>query len=168
MKMMISTLLIAGACSCAAQKLEVKIINRQESETDRSYMVAGQYTSQSTSAANCNVNSSDVNCNGSSHTYGYETPAYQVPFHVRGATFSLLLPDGRVAVVNCESKFAERMAGAQGNRRSCRIPLVDTLQVEFHGDKAKLEWTVSIDGKKMQSETYKVIGVLDKPTEDAK
>jgi hypothetical protein len=31
------------------------------------------------------------------------------------------------------------------------------------GDKAKLEWVVSLDGKKTQSETYKVLGILDKP-----
>jgi hypothetical protein len=43
------------------------------------------------------------------------------------------------------------------------MPLVDSIQVEFKGDSAKLIWPVSIDGKKMQSETYKILGVLDKP-----
>ena len=81
----------------------------------------------------------------------------------RGATFTLQLPDGRAAVVNCESKFKERMAGARGNRRSCRIPLVDNIQAEFRGDNAKLVWIVSLDGKKTQSETYKIIAILDKP-----
>jgi len=28
---------------------------------------------------------------------------------------------------------------------------------------AKLIWPVSLDGKKMQSETYKILGILDKP-----
>lgn len=78
-------------------------------------------------------------------------------------TFKLvLLPDGRAAVVNCESKFAEHLAGPAGNHRSCRIPLVDDFTVEFKGDKAKLVWVVSLDGKKTQSETYKVLAVLDK------
>jgi hypothetical protein len=81
-------------------------------------------------------------------------------FSVTGATFSLLLPDNRVAVVNCMSKFVEHFAGPAGNHRSCRMPLVDDLTVEFKGDKAKLAWSVSIDGKKMESETYKVLGVL--------
>jgi len=81
---------------------------------------------------------------------------------VRGATFALLLPDGRVAVVNCESKFAEHMAGAAGNHRSCRMPLVDDIEAEFNGDKAKLKWSVSLDGKKMASETYKILAVLAK------
>jgi hypothetical protein len=83
-----------------------------------------------------------------------------------GATFTLLLPDGRAAVVNCESKFKERMAGPRGNRRSCRIPLVDDIQAEFHGDNAKLEWVVSLDGKKTQSETYKILAILDKSKTD--
>jgi hypothetical protein len=55
------------------------------------------------------------------------------------------------------------MAGRAGNVRSCRTPLVDDIQVDFNGDKAKLIWSVSLDGKKMQSETYKILGVLDKP-----
>jgi len=67
-----------------------------------------------------------------------------------------------VAVVNCESKFAEHMAGAAGNKRSCRMPIVDDIQAEFNGDKAKLSWSVSLDGKKMASETYKILGVLSK------
>ena len=65
-------------------------------------------------------------------------------------------------VVNCESKFAEHMAGRAGNQRSCRVPLVDDVEAEFNGDKAKLRWPVSIDGKKTASETYKILAVLGK------
>jgi hypothetical protein len=81
-------------------------------------------------------------------------------FQVRGATLALQLPDGRVAVVNCESKFEEHFAGPSGNRRSCRLPLVDDIQAEFEGDQAKLKWVVSIDGKTMASETYRILAVL--------
>jgi hypothetical protein len=42
------------------------------------------------------------------------------------------------------------------------MPIVDELQVEFSGDSAKLKWPVSIDGKKLESETYKILGILDK------
>ena len=45
--------------------------------------------------------------------------------------------------------------------RDCRVPLGETLDVSFHGDNAKLFWSVSLDGKKIQSETYKIISVLD-------
>ena len=55
--------------------------------------------------------------------------------------------------------------GREGNRRSCRVPIVDDLEFEFHGDKAKLGWPVSLDGKKMASETYKILGVLAKSNE---
>lgn len=162
MKLGIAGLIMACAVSASAQKLSVKILNRQDYDTDYSYIVPGHFNSQSSSVVNCNGDS-NVSCNGSGTTTGTSTPAMQVPFHVRGATFTLLLPDGRAAVVNCESKFKERMAGPRGNRRSCRMPLVDEVEAEFHGDNAKLEWVVSLDGKKKQSETYKILAILDKP-----
>jgi hypothetical protein len=93
----------------------------------------------------------------------YDNVAVGKSFKVHGATFTLLLPDGRLAVVNCDSKFAEHMAGRVGNRRSCRAPIVDKIEVDFHGDNARLIWPVSLDGKKTQSETYKILGILDKP-----
>ena len=144
------------------QILDVKIINRQSSETDYTYVVPGYFTANSNTNLNCFGNVNNISCNGSATTTGLARPAQQVPFHVRGATFALQLPDGRVAVVNCESKFAERFAGARGNHRSCRVPLVDDIQAELDGDKAKLKWSVSIDGKKTESETYKILGILDK------
>jgi hypothetical protein len=45
--------------------------------------------------------------------------------------------------------------------------LVDAIQADLYGDDAKLEWNVSLDGKKMQSETYKIIAILDKPNDKA-
>ena len=166
MRLVIAVLILGCAASASAQRLTVKILNRQDNETDYTYLVPGHFNSQSNSNANCNGNDNFVSCNGSSTTTGSSTPAQIVPFHVRGATFTLLLPDGRAAVVNCESKFKERMAGPRGNRRSCRVPLVDEIQAEFHGDNAKLEWIVSLDGKKKQSETYKILAILDKPKND--
>ena len=121
------------AASASAQKLNVKIINRQNTEDTYDY------------------------------TAVYDNVAVGKSFEVNGATFTLQLPDGRLAIVNCASKFAEHMAGRVGNRRSCRTPLVDDIQADFHGDNAKLIWPVSLDGKKMQSETYKILGILDKP-----
>ncbi|MGA2965432.1 MAG: hypothetical protein ABSD64_04415 [Terriglobales bacterium] len=166
MKLAIAGLILVCAVSASAQKLAVQIINRQDYDTDYTYVVPGHFNSYSNSNVNCGVGDSNVNCNGSTTTTGSSMPAQQVSFHVRGATFTLQLPDGRAAVVNCESKFKERMAGHRGNRRSCRIPLVDNIQAEFHGDNAKLVWVVSLDGKKMQSETYKIIAILDKPKSD--
>ena len=126
-------LVISAAAAAFAQKLTVKIINRQDNAT--------------------NIVS----------TFFASTFYAHREFQVRGATLSLQLPDGRVAVVNCESKFAEHFAGPSGNRRSCRFPLVDDIQAEFVRDQAKLKWVVSIDGKTMASETYKILAILDKP-----
>jgi hypothetical protein len=139
MRLAIAAVILSCSASLFAQRLDVKIVDRQSNETDYTYIVPGHFTSQSNSSANCNGNDSYVNCNGSTTTNGYNTPARQVSYHVRGATFTLQLPDGRLAVVNCESKFAERFAGPAGNHRSCRQPLVDDVQADFHGDKAKLE-----------------------------
>jgi hypothetical protein len=166
MKSAILLLLLACPVSSLAQKLNVKIIDRQDHDTDYSYVVPGHVFANSTANVNCNGDANNVNCNGSSTTSGIGTPAYEVPFHVRGATFSLQLPDGRIAVVNCDSKFAEHFAGPRGNHRDCREPIVDNIQADFHGDKAKLIWVVSLDGKKTESETYKVLGILGKSRRD--
>lgn len=163
MKIAVISLILSCVTPSLAQKLEVRIIDRQDNETEYTYTVPGHFSSQSSASVNCNSSDNTVNCNGSGTTTGSSTPAHQVTYRVRGATYSLQLPDGRVAVVNCESKFAEHFAGPAGNKRSCRKPLVDTIQADFHGDKARLEWVVSLDGKKKQSETYKILAVLDKP-----
>ncbi len=135
----IAWLVVLGANFALGQKLNVKIIDRQDKE-DR-YDYAAVYNSAALG----------------------RTLAVGKTFSVRGATFTLELPDGRLVVVNCESKFAEHMAGRVGNRRSCRTPLVENIQVDFNGKKAKLIWPVSIDGKKEQSETYEILGIFDKP-----
>jgi hypothetical protein len=129
----VAGLILVCAASASAQKLDVKIIDRQDKEDEYDYAAV------------------------------YNNVAVGKSFKVHGATFTLQLPDGRVAIVNCESKFAEHMAGRVGNRRSCRTPVVDSIQADFKGDNAKLIWPVSLDGKKMQSETYKILGILDKP-----
>lgn len=121
------------AAYSSAQMLNVKIINQQDKEDQYDYAAV------------------------------YDNVAVGKTFTVQGATLTLELPDGRLAVVNCESKFAEHFAGSVGNRRSCRVPIVENIQADFHGDNAKLIWPVSLDEKKMQSETYKILGILDKP-----
>jgi hypothetical protein len=133
MRLAIVGLILACAPSASAQKLDVKIVDRQDKEDEYDYAAV------------------------------FNNVAIAKTFKVRGATFTLQLPDGRGAVVNCEGKFAEHMAGRVGNRRSCRVPLVDRIEADFNGDNAKLIWPVSLNGKKMQSETYKILAILDKP-----
>jgi len=134
-----SLLMLVVASLAQAQKVRVKFVSREDH--DSSYDYAGVYN------------------------IGGSTTATATTFHVTGATLTLQLPDGRRAVVNCASKFAEHFAGPPGNRRSCHVPLVDDIQAEFRGDSAKLSWNVSIDGKKSRSETYKILAVLDRPEE---
>jgi hypothetical protein len=132
-KSAIAAMVLVCSASVFAQKLDVKVIDRQNKEDSYDYVGV------------------------------YNNVAVGKTFTVQGATFTLLLPDGRLVIVNCDSKFAEHMAGRAGNHRSCRMPLVDTFEADFHGDNAKLVWPVSLDGKKMQSETYKILAILDKP-----
>lgn len=118
--------------SASSQKIDVKIIGRRDSDSDYVYVARV-----------------------------YDNTATATQYQLRGATFTLQLPDGRTAVVNCESKYSWV---AMEKSRSCRIPRVDKIQAEFHGDNAKLIWAVSPHGEKMKTETYKIIAILDKPT----
>ena len=100
-----------------------------------------------------------TSCNSSGDSTTTVAPPRQISYEVRGATLSLRLPDGRVAVVNCESKYAPR--GDYINRRSCRVPSADQFEAQFKGEKAKLFWRVGISGEKEKSETYKLIEILN-------
>ena len=145
--------LAVGAVS-HAQQMTVKIIDQRTSETSYTYQVPGRATSTT------NVGSNSITTNSV-----YTAPE-NVSFTVTGATLALLLPDGRIAVVNCVSKFAFRAGAPAGlpglaeDRRSCRMPIVDKIQVKFKGKGAKLEWSASVDGKKKDSETYKILGIF--------
>jgi hypothetical protein len=98
------------------------------------------------------------------YSYAFANGSYGLAqnLNLRGATLTLQLADGDAVVVNCTSKFQERFAGP-GNVRSCRVPLVDQFEATFDGDKAKLFWATSLDGKKVESETYKIIAVSKVP-----
>jgi len=144
----------------AGQKFDVKIIDRRDSQTGYSYVVPAHSTSVSNTSVDCSAGSGNVSCSGSTTTQGSSTPPHRIAYDVTGATLSLQLPDGRTTVVNCVSKY--KMRGDYINRRSCRIPYITDLQAEFDGKNVKLRWPVSIDGKKFDSETYKILAVLDK------
>lgn len=144
-----------------AESLDVKIIDRDNHDTFHSYVVPAHSSSSSGTNVNCIDTVAGVNCSGSTSTSGPSTPARSISYEVRGATLSLLLPDGRVVVANCDSKYA--LKGDHVNRRSCRVPLTDEIRADFKKDKAKLAWPVSLDGKKFRSETYKILAVFNSP-----
>ena len=121
MKALILAVAFLVGSAAFGQNMKVKVIDHQDSEQDYDYVFASQHYAVGGS------------------------------MHLRGATLTLQLPDGRIAVVNYESKFAEHFAGRAGNRRSCRVPLVDEIQAQFKGDNAKLSWSVSLDDSKTHS-----------------
>lgn len=146
-------MVLACPASVLAQKLDVKIFDRQDNETEYTYVVPGHFSSQSHSYANCNGNDNNLNCNGSTTTNGYSMPAHQVSYHVRGATFSLQLPDERIVVVNCESKFRERMAGPAGRRKE-NAAILDKPKVDPAISPNKMEAGPLNDKKQFQEEVF--------------
>lgn len=153
---------LSGLVGAQKQVMTVRIVDRRNNETHYTYVVPGYSRSVANTDVNCLGTDSSVNCSAATRINSANIPARTISFEVQGATYTLQLPDGRAVVVNCQSKFKERFAGPAGNRRSCRMPLIDELQAEFSGDKAKLYWPVSIDGNKVESETYKILGILEK------
>jgi hypothetical protein len=79
----------ASAQVATAQKLEVKIFDRQESATGYTYTAPAYFNSQSNSNINCY---GDVTCNASTTTSGLISPPRNISYQVRGATFTLQLP----------------------------------------------------------------------------
>lgn len=138
--------------------MSVKIVNRQDGEKAYNYSVAGRTDTTTQTHVKCRDGSRDVNCTKTRTTETQYVAPQQGSYSVTGSTLSLLLPDGRVAVVNCTSKLSLFTPGPQ-TQRSCRIPPVDVIQAEFKGSNAKLAWPVSVDGSKLDSETYKILTV---------
>ncbi|MGC9951772.1 MAG: hypothetical protein ABSF64_35945 [Bryobacteraceae bacterium] len=157
--------LLAGSAPIyAADNLNVTIIDCQDHDANYTYFVPGNSTSTANTDVNCSGNQASVNCSSTTRTSATTVPARSGSYDVRGATLSLQLPDGRIAVVNCDSKLNwTDFSRMDQVRRSCKIPPVNNIQAQFRGDKAKLKWPVSIDGSKLESETYKILVVLDKP-----
>jgi hypothetical protein len=156
MVMLVAVVIVCFAPVSRAQKkkMSVQIVNRQSSETDYTYTVPGY----ATSSCNASVygNTASGNCIASA------APASSGSYSVHGATLSLLLPDGRIVVVNCNAKPNWTDWSHPTAYRGCREPMTNIIDAEFDGDNAKLEWPFSIDGKKKQNETYKIIGILTK------
>jgi hypothetical protein len=143
----------------AADKLDVKIVARQDNASVYSYVVPGYSQTNTNANANCAAYPNSVACQGSATSTTSSRPTIAGSYQVSGATFTLELPDGRRAVVNCNAKTNWTL----GLRRSCRVPVVNEIKAEFSGADAKLFWSVSLDGKKFQSETYKIVAIIAKP-----
>ena len=84
----------------AAERIKVTIVDRQDSEQGYSYVVPAQVQTHSNTNVDCTAYPNSVGCTGTTRSTTTGTPAFQGAYSVRGATFSLLLPDGRIAVAN--------------------------------------------------------------------
>jgi hypothetical protein len=152
-------LLTLASCAPAttAQKLEATVLYRQDSDVNYFAVIPG-YTSPAVEHnSTCALDPDPAEC---SPTHNELLSAQgEVTYNVVGTTLSLLLPDGRIAVVNCVNKYSAK--GNYVNRRSCGMPMSEHVQAEISGKTAKLKWTVGNEGKNV-SETYKVLALLDK------
>ncbi|HTA79152.1 MAG TPA: hypothetical protein VK720_06370 [Terracidiphilus sp.] len=141
----------SAVLSASAQKLDATVLYRQNSDSDYRALIPGY---SDPASPDCAADMANADC--------YRPTAESGPFSydVVGTTLSLLLPDQKVAVINCVNKYSPK--GTYIARRSCGMPLVEHVQAEFKGNIAKLEWPVGPDGKKTESEKYRVVAVLDK------
>ncbi len=155
----IAALVIASMASAVrpafAQKLDATVLYRQNSDTDYNAVIPGFSNS-----TDCAANPTDPECSAATRTAPLNAAATEATYNVVGTTLSLPLPDGRVAVVNCVNKFSSRTSHIHS--RTCGMPMVQHVQAKFNGTSAKLEWPIGTDGKKLESETYKIVAVLNK------
>jgi len=151
---------LSSVYTACAQKLDVSVLYRQDSDVNYFAVIPG-YSSQAAAelSPNCALDRNPSDCTPDAEANGLLSSHGQVTYNVVGTTLSLLLPDGRVALVNCVNKYSPK--GNYINRRSCAMPLVDHVRADFNGKTAKLKWAVGSDGK-IESEIYKVVAYLDK------
>lgn len=158
---------IISAPAICGVPLDVTVIDRQERESAYTYVVPSRTTMVSSTSATCSGATLNTSCSATGSATGTTAPGFVGSYAVSGATLTLLLPDGRLVVVNCVAKVNWTEVSNPNFYRSCRVPLVNAIRAEFSGDHAKLKWPASIDGSKFASETYKILAILDKPQASA-
>jgi hypothetical protein len=148
--------------SAFAQKIEASVLYRQDSDNQYIAVVPGYSGPNGDITGACMLDPDPANCPAVDSASARGEANYMLV----GTTLSLRLPDGRVALVNCVNRYSAK--GNYVNRRSCGMPMVERVEAEFIGNSAKLKWQVGTDGKKTESETYKVVAMLEKRTENAR
>ena len=134
------------------------MLYRQDSDVNYFAVIPGYSSAATEGSPDCSLDPLSADCAGTARAGSSIAPG-DVAYNVVGTTLSLLLPDGRVAVVNCVNKYSPK--GNYINRRSCGMPMVEHVQAEINGKNAKLKWAVGTDGK-FETENYKVVVILDK------
>jgi hypothetical protein len=149
-------LVLGTTAGAFAQTFQVRIVDRHEIKTELSAAIPDS-SDQSKGDKSTTAKDGKTTALDKSGTTGDKT-AKTLSYTVTGATLTLELPDSRLVRVTCESKYALRFDYI--NRRSCRTPPADDVTAEFKGDEAKLIWSISLDDRKTQSETYTILNIV--------
>lgn len=156
----ILALTVAGVSSAKTIAYQVKVIDDVPSSTNYNWAISGSIT---------------TSCYGNTCATNWSDPSSGTS-QANGATLKLLLPDNRIAVVECDMKenvggsIALAIAAGMNNQsatpiyRDCRVPETgSTVTAEFKKNRVKLHMQdPSIDGSgRHHSETYVLIGILE-------
>ena len=153
--------LLIATCvqSVCAQKLDATVLYRQASDLNYFAVIPGYTVTPEEGGTDCSLEPLSEACASPSRANGAIASQNQVAYNLVGTTLSLLLPDGRVALVNCVNKYSPK--GNYISRRICEMPLVEHVEAELNGKNAKLKWPVGSDGK-TEAETYRIVAIFDK------
>jgi hypothetical protein len=146
--------------SVSAQKVEATVLYRQASDNSYTAVIPGPDGSAPEGVVDCAADIANPACLGATPLARSGSGPAQPSLNVSGTTLSLLLPDGRVAVVNCATRYSFKRDYI--NRRMCAMPLVEHVEANFNGQSARLKWPVGQDGRKTESENYKLVALLNK------
>src|SRR5579863_7437731 len=152
-------LIVTSVQSVRAQKLDATVLYRQTSDSNYFAVIPGYTATPDEGGTDCSLEPLSEACSAPSRANGAIAAPGQVSYNLVGTTLSLLLPDGRVALVNCVNKYSSK--GNYISRRVCDMPLVEHVEAELNGKNAKLKWPVGIDGK-FAAETYRVVAIFEK------
>jgi hypothetical protein len=120
-KVLIAVAAIFVVTPAFAQKLAVKIINRQNNDTDYTYIVPGRWNSNSNTNVNCLDNANNVNCNGSTRTTGSGTPNRSHTTCVeQRSLFSCRMVEWRSSTARASLRSASPVLGAITEVAACR------------------------------------------------
>jgi hypothetical protein len=160
---LVATIALTMSPAAPAQTLLVHIVQRHDTKTELTAVIPPQADAKADKSSTAEKDkdkktaAKDKDATAATGDKGAQTRSYSVT----GATLTLELPDRRLVQVTCESKYALRFDYI--NRRSCRTPPSDEVTAEFSGDEAKLIWSVSLDNRKVQSETYTILNIVPPP-----
>src|SRR5579863_7057220 len=129
-------LLIATSVqTVCAQKLDATVLYRQTSDSNYFAVIPGYTVTPDEGGTDCSLEPLSDACASPSRANGAIASQNQVAYNLVGTTLSLLLPDGRVALVNCVNKYSPK--GNYISRRICQMPLVPQVEAELNGKTAR-------------------------------